>query len=160
GEFGRFLQSDILPRLGVQTVIIAERDTTRNDYLSFLKQARHIVIATPLAGYQTLSCEIVRDCRHLRQPLTLWLIPSVQAGVWQAVTTLMASIENPYLAAVFVHPMYGPNGFRSEEREANTFCNILTATAAGKLRNLTDETAIFCEAFRKVFGIETITEFD
>ena len=81
GEFGRFLQRDILPNLGVHTVLTIERDTPPDQRLPKLQQARHLIIATPLAGYAETAGEIVHECRNLQRPLTLWLIPSVQAGV-------------------------------------------------------------------------------
>ncbi len=160
GEFGRFLQRDILPNLGVHTVLTIERDTPEDQRLPKLQQARHIIIATPLAVYAEQACEIVHECHNLQRPLTLWLIPSVQAGVWRAVTAMLASVQNPYLSAVFVHPMYGPNGFRSDEREARTFRNILTATAGGAKHSLADEVSQIAEAFQEKFSIETTTAFD
>ena len=160
GEFGRFLQRDILPNLRVHTVLTIERDTPRNQHLPKLQQARHVVLATPLADYAERAAEIVDEGRDLQRPTTLWLIPSVQAGVWRAVTAMLASIQNPYLSAVFVHPMYGPNGFRSDEREARTFRNILTATAEGAKHSLTEEIAQIVEAFQQKFSIDTTTAFD
>src|SRR5438132_6094240 len=160
GEFGRFLQRDILPNLGVRTVLTIERDTPHDQRLSKLQQARHLIIATPLAGYAETAGEIVHECRNLQRPLTLWLIPSVQAGVWRAVTAMLTSVQNPYLSAVFVHPMYGPNGFRSDEREARTFRNILTVTAEGAKHSLTEEVAQIVKAFHEKFSIETTTAFD
>ena len=67
GEFGRFLQCDILPNLGVHTVLTIERDTPRDQHLPQLQQARHVIIATPLAGYAEHACEIVRECRNLQR---------------------------------------------------------------------------------------------
>ena len=160
GEFGRFLQRDILPNLGVHNVLTIERDTPLDQQVSLLQPARHVVIATPLASYAERACEIAHECRNRQRPMTLWLIPSVQAGVWRAVTAILKSLENPYLAAVFVHPMYGPNGFRSDEREARTFRNILTATAGGAKHSLTEEIAQIVEAFQQKFNIETTTAFD
>lgn len=160
GEFGRFLQCDILPNLGVHNVLTIERDTPRDRHWAQFEQARHIITATPLAGYAERACEIVHESRSLQRRLTLWLIPSVQAGVWRAVTARLASVQNPYLSAVCVHPMYGPNGFRSDEREAQTFRNILTATAEGAQHPLTEEVAQIVEAFQQKFGIETTTAFD
>lgn len=160
GEFGRFLQRDMLPNLGVHNVLTIERDTPRDQRLPKLQQARHLIIATPLAGYAEQACEIVHECRNPQRPLTLWLIPSVQAGVWRALKAILKSVENPYLSAVFVHPMYGPNGFRSDEREARTFRNILTATAEGAKHSLTEEIAQIAEGFHQKFGIETTTAFD
>jgi prephenate dehydrogenase len=160
GEFGRFLQRDILPNLGVHTVLAIERDTPHDQRLPKLQQARHLIIATPLSGYAETACEIVHECHNLQRVLTLWLIPSVQAGVWRAVTANLTSVQNPYLSAVFVHPMYGPNGFRSNEREARTFRNILTAIAEGAKHSLTEEIAQIMEAFHEKFGIETTTAFD
>ena len=160
GEFGQFLQRDILPNLGVDTVLTIERDTPRDQHLPKLQQARHLIIATPLAGYAERACEIGHECRNLQRPLTLWLIPSVQAGVCRAITAMLTSVQSPYLSAVFVHPMYGPNGFRSDEREARTFRNFLTATAEGAKHSLTEEVAQVVKAFHGKFGIDTITAFD
>jgi len=160
GEFGRFLQRDILPHLGVHTVLTIERDTPRDQHLPQLQQARHVIIATPLAGYAEHACEIVRESRNLQRRMTLWLIPSVQAGVWRAVTAMLASVQNPYLSAVFVHPMYGPNGFRSDEREAPTFRNILTATAEGAKHQLADEVTQIAETVRNRLSIETTRAFN
>src|SRR5437879_58664 len=160
GEFGRFLQRDILPHLGVRTVLTIERDTPHDRRLPKLQQARHLIVATPLADYAETAGEIVHECRNLQRPLTLWLIPSVQAGVWRAVTAMLTSVQNPYLSAVFVHPMYGPNGFRSDEREARTFRNILTATAEGAKHSLADEVSEIAEEFRDKLCIETTTAFD
>ena len=160
GEFGRFLQRDILPNLGVHTVLTIERDTPHDQRLPKLQQARHLIVATPLAAYAETAGEIVHECRNLQRPLTLWLIPSVQAGVWRAGTAMLTSVQNPYLSAVFVHPMYGPNGFRSDEREARTFRNILTATAEGAKHSLTEEVAQIVKAFHEKFSIETTTAFD
>jgi hypothetical protein len=160
GEFGEFLQSDILPALGVGKVLTVERDTARDEYLHKLRQAEHIIIATPLSGYAERACEIVFDCRDFNRPITFWLIPSVQAGVSRAVNATLAKVLNPHLAAVFVHPMYGPNGFRSEEREAQTFRNILTGTTAGNKHPVTDEVAQVFQSFSSNLGIETTSEFD
>ena len=160
GEFGRFLQRDILPHLGVHTVLTIERDTPRDHHLPQLQQARHVIIATPLAGYAEHACEIVRESRNLQRRMTLWLIPSVQAGVWRAVTAMLASVQNPYLSAVFVHPMYGPNGFRSDEREAPTFRNILTATAEGAKHQLADEVTQIAETVRNRLSIVTTRAFN
>src|SRR2546425_11197556 len=160
GEFGRFLQRDILPNLGVQSVLTIERETPLDQHVSLLQQARHVVLATPLADYAERAAEIVDECRDLQRPTTLWLIPSVQAGVWRAVTAMLASIQNPYLSAVFVHPMYGRNGFRSDEREPRTFRNILTATAEGANHSLTEEIAQIVAAFQQKFSIDTTTAFD
>src|SRR5438132_8177012 len=160
GEFGRFLQRDILPNLGVRTVLTIERDTPHDQRLSKLQQARHMIIATPLADYAETAREIVHECRNLQRPLTLWLIPSVQAGVWRAVTAMLASVQNPYLSAVFVHPMYGPNGFRSDEREASTFRNILTATAEGAKHQLAHELTQIAETVRNRLSIETTRAFN
>jgi hypothetical protein len=160
GEFGEFLQGDILPQVGVQTILAVERDTPRDEYLHQLRQAEHIIIATSLSGYAERACEIVYDCRNFHRPVTLWLIPSVQAGVWRAVNATLAQLQNPHLAAVFVHPMYGPNGFRSDEREAVTFRNILTGTMAGDQHAVTDEVAHVFRMFSSNLGIETTSEFD
>ena len=160
GEFGQFLQRDILPSLGAGTVLTIERDTPRDQHSRLLQQAGHIILATPLAGYAETSWELVFQCRDLQEPKTLWLISSVQAGVWRAVTAALATHGNPFLAAVFVHPMYGPNGFRANEQEARTFRNILTATAEGTQHPLADEVAQIGNAFRSRLGIETTTAFD
>ena len=160
GEFGRFLQRDILPSLGVDTVLSIERDTPRDQHLPRIQQAAHIVLSTPLAGYAERACELVRQCRDLQRPATLWLISSVQAEVWRAVSASLAAERNPFLAAVFVHPMYGPNGFRANEREAQTFRNILTATIEGSKHPVAGDVTQIREAFRCQLSIETTTAFD
>src|SRR5712664_132776 len=86
GEFGQFLQRDILPALGAETVLTLERDTQREQHADRLRQARHIILATPLAGYAERGCELVHQCGALNKPTTLWLISSVQVGVWRAIT--------------------------------------------------------------------------
>src|ERR1700730_13118412 len=83
GEFGQFLQQDILPILGAVNILMIERETPRDESLTQLQRARHIVLATPLAGYAELACELVYRCSDLRAITTIWLIPSVQAGVWR-----------------------------------------------------------------------------
>ncbi|MGH9880531.1 MAG: hypothetical protein ACRD6N_03775, partial [Pyrinomonadaceae bacterium] len=153
GEFGQFLQQDILPILGADSILTIERETPRDEYLSQLRRARHIVLATPLAGYAELACELVYRCRNLQALTTLWLIPSVQAGVWRAVTATLEIVRNPLLSAVFAHPMYGPNGFRATEPEARTFQNVLTAIHEGSDHPLDDEVAQICDAFRSTFNI-------
>src|SRR6185503_16125019 len=50
GEFGRFLRRDILPGLGEIHVSLIERETPREEHESSLERARHVVLATPLAG--------------------------------------------------------------------------------------------------------------
>ena len=125
-----------------------------------LQRARHIVLATPLAGYAELACELVYRCRDLRALTTIWLIPSVQAGVWRAVTATLEIVGNPFLSAVFVHPMYGPNGFRATEPEARTFQNILTATDEGSEHPLAEEVAQISDAFRSAFNITTTDAFN
>lgn len=159
GEFGQFLQQDILPILGAEDILTIERETPRDEYLLRLQRARHIVLATPLAGYAELACELVYLCRDLRTQTTLWLIPSVQAGVWRAVTATLEIVGNPFLSAVFVHPMYGPNGFRATELEARTFQNVLTATHEGLEHLMSDEVGQICDAFRSRFNITTTVAF-
>ena len=160
GEFGQFLQRDVLPSLGAEIVLTIERETAREQHADKLRQARHIILATPLADYAERACELVHQCRDLNEPTTLWLISSVQAGVWRAVTATLASVANPYLAAVFIHPMYGPNGFRAKEREAETFRNFLTAKAEGAQHRLDGEIAELADAFRSKLSIGTTTAFD
>jgi prephenate dehydrogenase len=159
GEFGRFLQREILPALGVHVVLTIERDTPPAQHASLLEQSRHIVLATPLADYAQRACGLVQECLSLTQAATLWLIPSVQAGVWRAITATLENVFNPYLSIVFVHPMYGPNGFRADDRAARTFRNILTATAAGTKHPLVDEITKLAEMFRQRLSIETTTQF-
>jgi len=89
GEFGQFLRQDILPSLGVIHVSVIERETPREEHQSFLETARHVVLATPLAGYAERACELIYQSRTLDQTTTLWLIPSVQAGVWRAVSATL-----------------------------------------------------------------------
>jgi prephenate dehydrogenase len=160
GEFGRFLRNDILPNLGVSNVSVVERDTPRDEFATLLTTARHVVLTTPLAGYAELACELVYRCRNLEQPTTLWLIPSVQAGVWRAVAATLELVANPSLSAVFVHPMYGPNGFRETEPEARTFQNVLTARHAGPNYPLDHEVGELTNLFRTKFNIATTTGFD
>lgn len=159
GEFGQFLQQDILPHICVKTVSSIERDTLSEEQKSLLKRARHVVVATPLAGYAQLACELVYRCRDVSESKTLWLIPSVQAGVWRALTATLDMVNNPKLSAVFVHPMYGPNGFRETEPEARTFQNVLTATHEGSDNLLKEELARITSTFRTTFNIATTTKF-
>ena len=160
GEFGQFLQRDILPNICTETVLSVERDTPNEARKSLLKRARHVVVATPLAGYAELACELVYRCRDVSESKTLWLIPSVQAGVWRAVTATLEMVDNPQLSAVFVHPMYGPNGFRETELEARTFKNVLTATHEAPGNSLNDEIATISSTFQTTFNIGTTAEFD
>ena len=159
GEFGQFLQRDILPHICTKTVSSIERETSSEARKSLLKQARHVAVATPLAGYAELACELVYRCRDVSESKTLWLIPSVQAGVWRAVTATLDMVNNPKLSAVFIHPMYGPHGFRGTEPEARTFKNILTATHEGSDNPLKEELARFTSTFHTKFNIATTTEF-
>jgi len=160
GEFGQFLRQDILPSLGVIHVSVIERETPREDHQSFLETARHVVLATPLAGYAERACELIYQSRTLNQTTTLWLIPSVQAGVWRAVSATLELVTNPRLSAVFLHPMYGPNGFRETEAEARTFQNILTATYSGAKHPLDDELTAITNIFLTRFNIRTTTSFN
>lgn len=159
GEFGSFLRQDIFPSLDVSKVSIIERQTAPTDQAEILSDARHIVLATPLAGYAELACQLIYRCRELNKYTTLWFIPSVQSGVWRAVTATLEIVSNPSLAAIFVHPMYGPNGFRETEPEARTFQNILTATYAGSSHSPEDELFNFSQLFSESFNITT-TRFD
>ncbi len=159
GEFGQFLQQQILPILGAHSVFTIERQTPPEEQSNRLRHARHIVFATPLAGYAELACEFVYRCRNLDKRTTLWLIPSVQAGVWRAVTATLDIIRNQNLSAVFVHPMYGPNGFQSTEPEAQTFQNVLTATHEGAAHPLAEEISEISNAFRGILNINTTAEF-
>jgi len=160
GEFGQFLQQSILPVLGIETVVSIDRDTRHEQRDSALQQARHIVMATPLAKYAELACELVHQCRVQETRTTFWFIPSVQAGVWRAVTATLESVGNPLLSAVFVHPMYGPNGFRATEPEASTFKNILTATYEGERHPLAGDVEQLSNALQDRFNIKTTTAFD
>ncbi len=159
GEFGQFLQQDILPHICAKTVATIERETSSEEQKSLLKSARHVVLATPLAGYAQLACELVYRCRDASKPKTIWLIPSVQAGVWRAVTATLGMVNNPKLSAVFVHPMYGPNGFRETELEARTFQNVLTATHEGLDNPLEKEIPKIVSAFHATFNIATTAAF-
>jgi prephenate dehydrogenase len=159
GEFGRFLRHDILPHFDSLNVSIIERYTTREEHSQQLQHARHVVLATPLAGYAELACEQVYRCRDLKEPTTLWLIPSVQAGVWRAVSATLELVANPAISAVFLHPMYGPNGFRETEPEARTFQNVLTATHVGSNHQLDIEVNGTVRAFQSKFNISTTTRF-
>jgi len=160
GEFGQFLQQDILPILGMDNILTFERETTGVESLVQLQRARHVVLATPLAGYAQLACELVYRCRDLQALTTIWLIPSVQAGVWRAVTATLEIVGNPFLSAIFVHPMYGPNGFRATEPEARTFQNVLTAIAEGSDHPLAEEVTQMDGAFRRAFNITTTDAFN
>jgi prephenate dehydrogenase len=159
GEFGRFLRRDILPSLAVTHVSVIERETPRDAHESYLETARHIVLATPLAGYAERACEMIYQSRTLTSPPTFWLIASVQAGIWRAVSATLELVANPRLSAVFVHPMYGPNGFRETEPEARTFQNVLTATYAGTNHPLDDELTALVDLFLTKFNIRTTTSF-
>jgi prephenate dehydrogenase len=160
GEFGQFLRQDILPRLGKNNLLTLERESPRDEYALTIQRARHIVVTTPLAGYAALACELAYQCRNLNAPATLWLVPSVQAGVWRAVIATLEMVANPHLSAVFVHPMYGPNGFKATEPEARTFKNVLTATYEGIAHPLKEEVARMCETFQNFFNITTTDAFD
>ena len=160
GEFGRFLRQDILPSLGVIHVSVIERDTPRENHRSLLETARHVVLATPLAGYAERACELVYQSRNINEPTTLWLIPSVQAGVWRAASATFELVANPHLSAVFLHPMYGPNGFRQTEPEARTFQNVLTATYSGAKHPLDDELTAVSNLFLTRFNIRTAASFN
>jgi prephenate dehydrogenase len=160
GEFGQFLQRDILPHICAKTVSSIERETPNEDRKSLLKRARHVAVATPLAGYAELACELVYRCRDVSESKTLWLLPSVQAGVWRAVTATLDMVNNPKLSAVFIHPMYGPHGFRGTEPEARTFQNVLTATHEGSDNPVKEELARITSTFHTKFNIATTTEFD
>jgi prephenate dehydrogenase len=159
GEFGQFLQRDILPHICVKTLSSIDRETPSEEHKSLLKQARHVVVATPLAGYAELACELVYRCRGVSDSKTLWLIPSVQAGVWRAVTATLDMVHNPRLSAVFVHPMYGPNGFRETELKVRTFQNVLTATHEGADNPAKEDVARLTSAFHARFNITTTAEF-
>ena len=160
GEFGHFLQHDILPGLDASKVEHIERDTSREHRGAILERSRHIVLATPLAGYAEVACDLVYQLRQCDHNTTLWLIPSVQAGVWRAVSATLEIVDNPHISAVFVHPMYGPNGFRETEPEARTFQNVLTATFEGKEHPLMDEVSRIAELFRVSFNIVTTNAFN
>ena len=160
GEFGQFLQRDILPHVCTKTISSIERDTPREEQQSLLKRARHVVVATPLAGYAELACELIYRCKDVSEPKTLWVIPSVQAGVWRAVKATLELVNNSKLSAVFVHPMYGPNGFRETELEARTFQNVLTATHEVPGNPLREEIARIINTFHTKFNIATTTEFN
>ena len=160
GEFGQFLRHDILPVLALHSVAISERETQREEEAALLQRARHIVLATPLAGYAERACDLIYQSRQLTEVTTLWLIPSVQAGVWRAVSATLELVANPDLSAVFLHPMYGPNGFRETEPEARTFQNVLTATYSGANHSLTEELAELSCSFLNKFNIRTTTAFN
>jgi len=160
GEFGQFLRHDIFPSLGVTNLSVIERGTARDEQASLLEMARHIVLATPLAGFAERACELIYQCRSLTAPTTLWLIPSVQAGVWRAVSATLELVANPWLSAVFLHPMYGPNGFRETEPEARTFQNVLTATHSGAEHSLDTEVAQISDCFLTEFNIATTARFN
>ena len=160
GEFGQFLIHQILPGLSVSDISIIERETPRERHASLLEHARHVVLATPLAGYAERACELIYQCRHLKAPTTLWLIPSVQAGVYRAASATLELVANPKLSAVFIHPMYGPNGFRETEAEARTFQNVLTSAYSGAEHPLAKEVDEITTLFLERFNITTTTRFD
>jgi len=160
GEFGRFLRHDILPILGVTKITLIERDTPREEHAPLLEGACNVVLATPLAGYAERACELVYQSRYLDHATTLWLIPSVQSGVYRAVTATLELVSNPRLSAIFVHPMYGPNGFRETEPEARTFQNVLTSIYAGADHPLDDELTTISDSFHSRFNITTTNRFD
>ena len=159
GEFGQFLRHDILPGLGVGDIGVIERDSPREQHTRLLEVARHIVLTTPLAGYAERACELIYQSRDLEEATTLWLVPSVQSGVWRAVSATLELVANDRLSAVFVHPMYGPNGFRETEPEARTFQNVLTAVHSGEHHDLTDEVKDISDRFLTRFNISTTTSF-
>lgn len=144
----------------MQDVAVIERDVPRDACDVLLETTRHVVLATPLAGYAERACDLVYQLRSLKHPITLWLIPSVQAGVYRAVAATLELVANPQLSAFFVHPMYGPNGFRETEPEARTFQNVLTAGYAGSAHPLEEEVAEITRAFITEFNIGTTTDFD
>ena len=160
GEFGQFLQHDVLPNLGASTLEPVERETSRERRSLILEKSRHIVVATPLAGYAEVACDLIYNLRKCDHRTTLWLVPSVQAGVWRAVSATLELVGNPHLSAVFVHPMYGPNGFRETEPEARTFQNVLTATYEAPEHQLSDEVSEIAALFRSRFNIVTTSTFD
>jgi len=160
GEFGQFLRQDILPGLGYSNVAVIERSTPQHERVLLLENARHVVLTTPLAGYAELACDLIYQSRNLKGTTTLWLIPSVQSGVYRAVTATLEIVANPKLSAVFLHPMYGPNGFRETEPEARTFQNVLTATYTGTDHSLDNEVAEVTSSFLTRFNITTTTRFD
>jgi hypothetical protein len=159
GEFGQFLRQDILPALGVTGVLVVERDTPALKAAALLAIARHVVLATPLAGYAERACDLIYENRATNESATFWLIPSVQAGVWRAVSATLEIVANPHLSAVFLHPMYGPNGFRETEPEARTFQNVLTATYAGASHSLDSELNQVATFFLDRFNIGTTVSF-
>jgi prephenate dehydrogenase len=75
------------------------------------------------------------------------------------VTATLEIVANPFLSAIFVHPMYGPNGFRATEPEARTFQNVLTAMSEGLEHPLAEEVAQISGAFRNAFNITTTNAF-
>ena len=159
GEFGQFLQQDILPSLCPVRVSTIEWDTPRESHQPLLANSRHIVLATPLAGYAELACDLIYQSRQLKEAKTFWLIPSVQAGVYRAVSATLEIVANPDLSAVFLHPMYGPNGFRETEPEARTFQNVLTATYKGSTQPLDIGVEKILSLFESRFNISTTTSF-
>ena len=160
GEFGQFLRHDILPSLSVDEMSVIERDTPREEHAQLLQAARHIVLTTPLAGYAERACELVYQSRELKQAATLWFVPSVQSGVWRAVSATLELVANEFLSAVFIHPMYGPNGFRETEPEARTFQNVLTGVHSGKKHDLAEEVNEVSNRFVAKFNITTTTSFN
>jgi prephenate dehydrogenase len=160
GEFGRFLRLRILPGLGIRDPVSIERSTSATERTAVLSRARHVVLSTPLTGYLQAARSLVRECRANTEPITVWLIPSVQQKVWEAAVNEIMDAANRYLSAVIVHPMYGPLGFAAEEPEARTFQNILTGMHAGEAHPMDEEVLRIQQKFSARLGIETITAFD
>jgi prephenate dehydrogenase len=160
GEFGRFLRTRILPGLGVQQTSSIERDTPEGERLERLAAARHVVLSTPLAGYADAARRLVRDVRSAQTPKTLWMIPSVQEPVLEAVRVELRAVRNPAIGVVLVHPMYGPMGFSAVEREARTFRNLVTSVEADAGHPAAREVHAIARRFARRFGIRTTTRFD
>jgi prephenate dehydrogenase len=160
GEFGQFLQQEILPHLCPGSISTCERETPREEYLASLERARHVILSTPLAGYAETACELVEDCRQLRETRTLWLIPSVQSEIWRAVRSKLLMSANSHLSAVIAHPMYGPQAFHTRDPTARNFQNILTARYEAAGHPLAEELGHIRRAFHQAFNIETREAFD
>jgi prephenate dehydrogenase len=160
GEFGRFLRYEVLPRLGATSIACIERSTPAAERISLLRRARHVLLATPLAGYPEGAVDLVRECHPAPAPVTLWLIPSVQLPTAEAVSRVHERLGDPCISVVLFHPMYGPASHASPERRARGPQNILTATMEGGAYPLEREIESVGGACERVLGITTTRAFD
>jgi hypothetical protein len=128
--------------------------------INILKTARHHCSLRLSRVTQSWHVNWFIDVATSSNRNPLWLIPSVRTGVWRAVEATLELVANRCLSAVFVHPMYGPNGFRETEPEARTFQNVLTARQSGLSHPLDEEIRQLTHSFLTKFNIATTTGFD